>query len=114
MTTLKAEDILVPLIISKFPASFLHEFSKTFKDKDTKLPKVLKFLESECQRYEYVSDISQNMGETYTKEKSQNSTIPSRGSAVALQVQTDDASETSLDIGKQRVTCAYCKDTHAS
>ena len=114
ITTLKAEDILVPLIVSKFPASFLHEFSKTFKDKDTKLQDVLMFLESECQRYEFVCDISQNMGENYTKEKSQNFTNPTRGSAVALQVQTDDTSETSLNAGKQRVSCAYCKDTHAS
>ena len=55
LTQLKAEDILVPLIVSKFPTSFLHEFSKTFKDKNPELQDVLEFLESECQRYEYVS-----------------------------------------------------------
>ena len=114
ITSLKAEDILVPLIISKFPASFLHEFSKTFKDKNTQLQDVLMFLESECQRYEYVFDISQNMVETSPKERPQSFSNPPRGSAVALHVQTDDIATASLDMGKPRVTCAYCKDAHAS
>ena len=119
IATLKAEDILVPLIISKFPNTFLHEFSKHFKGKDTDLPNVLEFLESECQRYEFVSDISQNMVDVNPYKGSKVSGPgPSKGSAVALQVASDDAA-TPEDTagpsgGKTTITCAYCKGNHAS
>ena len=33
LSSLKAEDILIPLIVSKFPNSVVHEYSKIFKAK---------------------------------------------------------------------------------
>ena len=109
LNSLKAEDILVPMIISKFPNNFLHEFSKTFKGKDNNLQSVLNFLESECQRYEYVCDIAQSMGETTTaKEKYTNERRQMKGSAVALHINSSDLSKTS------RFSCYYCHEPHYS
>ena len=116
LTTLKAEDILIPLIISKFPNNFLHEYSKLFKSKDANLKGVLNFLEGECQRYEYVNDIFCNMGENPThKEKIAKTTTQPRGSAVALQVSTEDTFPAASATGnKTRSPCVYCKGDHPS
>ena len=113
--TLKAEDILVPLIISKFPNPFLHEFGKSFRDKNYDLKKVLEFLESECQRYEFVSDISQNMSDVSHSKGKTSAGSSHKGSAVALQVNSSEEPvlpETVSD--KSNNTCAYCKGNHAS
>ena len=57
LTSLRAEDILVPLIVSTFPNSFLHEYGKEFKAKGANVQELLEFLQSECQRYEYEFDL---------------------------------------------------------
>ena len=125
LITMKVEDILIPLIISKFPDSFKHEFSKAFKDVNVTLTQLLSFLQREIERYEFVQDISHTMRDASDNtDRSQSAAVRSRvphsGSAVSLHVVGDTAPHLPIlppppaaaAVGSIR--CYYCQGDHYS
>ena len=126
LVMMKVEDILIPLIISKFPDSFKHEFSKAFKDDNVTLAQLLSFLQREIERYEFVQDISHTMRDApdnldrpqifATKSKPP----PPTGSAVSLYVageatpQPPTLPPPPAAAAAGGIRCYYCQGDHYS
>ena len=113
--TLKAEDILIPLVISKYPDSIKHEYSKTFRNKQPVLSEVLDFLNEEIQRYEYISDFNQTMSLSEHAETIEKHTLPTiqKGTATMLQVKADsDSSVAQGSVTYKQFSCVYCRGPH--
>ena len=125
LEVMKVEDILIPLIISKFPDDFKHEFSKAFTDNDATLTQLLSFLQREIERYEFVQDISHTMRDASDNiDRSQivaaKSRLPPSGAAVSLHVVGDVApSHPTLPpppaaAAGGSIRCYYCHELHYS
>ena len=119
---MRVEDILLPLIISKFPTPMQHELAKTHPDLDAvDLQELLTFIEGEVQRYEFISDFHTTNNTNTGVDKAVSSTHNTGGSVTALQVNADTPAPSSeplqggngaakRDGGK----CDYCKQLHAT
>ena len=125
LVMMKVEDILIPLIISKFPDSFKHEFSKAFRDDNVTLSQLLSFLQREIERYEFVQDISHTMRDAPDNiDRPQTfavrSKIPPTGSAVSLYVAGGAAPQPPTlppppaAAAGGGIRCYYCQGDHYS
>ena len=112
---MRVEDILLPLIISKFPVHMQHELSKNYPNLDVvDLQELLKFIEGEVQRYEFISDFTTSDSTNATGDKPAAAPNPAGGSVTTLQVNADNSAPGSApqhggNSSGKRNKCEYCK-----
>ena len=121
--TIRVEDILLPLIISKFPVQMQHELGKTHPNlDDTTLAELLSFIESEVQRYEFISDFTLSNNANAAGGGPAATPNPAKGSVTTLQANADNSAPSAAppqhggnSSSKRKPKCDYCKHTaHAT